>query len=148
MAKYMLGNARHQLDDKGRVRIPAKFKEGLGAVSYILPGRDGCLFVFPENEFDTLIDSLSPANIYANDEKNELATMLMAAGSSLDEDAQGRVRIAPELLKVADIRKDIVFVGKGKFLEVWAAEKWDSNYSVLNPANLNRIIERLKHFGV
>lgn len=144
----MLGNARHQLDDKGRVRIPAKFREGLGAVSYILPGRAGCLHILPETEFEKLLAPLTSSNIYANDEKNDLATAIMAAGSCLEEDAQGRVRVAPELLKAVGIKKDVVFVGKGTYLEVWPAEVWDGNFSVLSPDNLNRIIERLKNFGV
>ena len=148
MAKFMLGSARHQLDDKGRWRIPAQFREGLGASAYILPGRAGSLYIVPESRFESVISSLTSSSLYANDDTNDLATAVMSAGGSLEEDAQGRVRIAPELLKAAGIKKEVVFVGKATYVEVWPAEVWDSRYSVLDPENLERIIERLKKFGV
>ena len=56
--------------------------------------------------------------------------------------------VATRQVKAAGIKKEVVFVGKATYVEVWPAEVWDSRYSVLDPENLERIIERLKKFGV
>lgn len=148
MPKFMLGNVRHQLDDKGRMRIPAKFREGVGANAYIVPGRVGCLFIIPEDRFESVIASLGADNLYADNDANNMATDILGNGDYLEEDAQGRVRLSKELAKTAGIDKEVVFVGKATYLEVWPAETWDARFSVLNPDNLNRMIEKLKKFGV
>ncbi len=148
MAKYMLGSARHQIDDKGRVRIPAKFREGLGATSYIIPGRVGCIYIIPEARFEEVLAKFMNDNPYANDATNDLFSELMAISGALEEDAQGRVRISQEIIQTVSIKKELVFVGKGIYVEVWPAEVWDSKHNALNPDNLNKIIEKLKSFGV
>ena len=99
MPKFMLGNVRHQLDDKGRMRIPAKFREGVGANAYVVPGRAGCLYVIPEDKFESVIASLGVDNLYANNDANDMATDILGNGDYLEEDAQGRVRLSKERRK-------------------------------------------------
>ena len=148
MPKFLLGNARHQLDDKGRMRIPAKFREGLGGSAYIIPGRVGCLFIIPEDKLLETVNSLSGGNPFADSSDNDLLTEIVGNGDYLEEDGQGRVRLSKELAKAAGIVKDVVFVGKLTYLEVWPAETWDERYSVLNPENLSKMIDKLKKLGV
>ena len=148
MPKFLLGNARHQLDDKGRMRIPAKFREGLGGSAYILPGRAGCLFIIPEDKLLETVKSLSGGNPFADTSDNDLSTEIVGNGDYLEEDGQGRVRLSKELAKAAGIVKDVVFVGKLTYLEVWPAETWDERYSVLNPDNLSKMIDKLRKLGV
>lgn len=144
----MLGNVRHQLDDKYRMRVPAKFREGIGSSAYILPGRAGCLYIIPESKFESVLSTLGGDALYGNDSVNDTATDILGNGDYLEEDNQGRVKISKELRETAKITKDVVVVGKGTFLEVWSAESWDARFSVLNPDNLNRMLENLKKFGV
>lgn len=148
MPKFMLGNVRHQLDDKGRMRIPAKYREGIGANAYILPGRAGCLYIIPEEKLESVVASLGVDNLYSNTAANDLATDILGNGDYVEEDAQGRVRLSKELSKTAGIDKEVVFVGKVTYLEIWPAEVWDERFSVLNPDNLNRMLEKLKNLGV
>ena len=148
MGKFLLGNARHQLDDKGRMRIPAKFREALGGSCCILPGRAGCLFIVPEDKILETLEAVKAENAFANTEANELSTSITANASYLEEDPQGRVRLPQELAKLVGVKKDIVFVGKMTYLEVWPAEVWDERYSVLDPDNLRRMLDRLKKLGV
>lgn len=148
MPKFLLGNARHQLDDKGRMRIPARYREVLGGSCCILPGRVGCLFIVPEDKLLETLESVREQNAFANSELNDVSTDIMANARYLEEDAQGRVRLPAELAEVAGIKKDVVFVGKMTYLEVWPAEVWDARYSVLDPANLARMLDRLKKLGV
>ena len=148
MPKFMLGNVRHQLDDKGRMRIPAKYREGIGSNAYILPGRAGCLYIIPEEKLESVVASLGVDNLYSNTAANDLATDILGNGDYVEEDAQGRVRLSKELAKTAGIDKEVVFVGKVTYLEIWPAEVWDERFSVLNPDNLNRMLEKLKNLGV
>lgn len=148
MPKFMLGNVRHQLDDKYRMRVPAKFREGIGASSYILPGRAGCLYIIPENKFESVLSTLGNDALYGNDALSDMATDILGNGDNLEEDAQGRVKLSKELRDTAKISKEVVFVGKGTYLELWGAESWDARFSVLNPDNLKRMLDNLKKFGV
>ncbi len=148
MPKFMLGNVRHSLDDKYRGRIPAKYREGIGSSAYIVPGRSGCLYIIPEEKFESVIKTIGSDNLYGNDAENDLATEILGNGDYLEEDGQGRVKFSKELRDAAAIKKEVVFVGKGTFLEVWPAEAWDQRFSVLNPDNLNRMLQNLKKYGV
>ena len=148
MPKFMLGNVRHQLDDKGRMRVPAKYREVLGGTSCILPGRAGCLFIVPEDKLTETMEAVTEHNAFANSEANDISTDITSNAHYLEEDAQGRVRLPAELAKLVGIKKEIVFAGKMTYLEVWPAETWDSRYNVLNRDNLERMIERIRSLGV
>ena len=153
MFDFMLGNVRHQLDEKDRMRIPAKYREALGSVSYILPGRkvDGnqcCLYVIPYDKFEKVYEKLDTDELYGGDEKLDAATTILGAAEKLTEDGQGRVRLSKELCSCASIEKDLVFVGKGTYLELWSAEVWDERYSILNKSNLDKVLDSLKKHGV
>jgi MraZ protein len=153
MFDFMLGNVRHQLDEKDRMRIPAKYREALGSVSYILPGRkvDGnhcCLYVIPYDKFEKVFAKLDTDELYGGDEKVDAATTILGAAEKLTEDQQGRVRLSKALCSCASIEKDLVFVGKGTYLELWSAEVWDERYSILNKSNLDKVLDNLKKHGV
>ena len=153
MFDFMLGNVRHQLAEKDRMRIPAKYREALGGTSYILPGRkvDGnhcCLYVIPYDKFEKVFAKLDSDELYGGDERVDAATTILGAAEKLTEDAQGRVRLSKELCSCASIEKDMVFVGKGTYLELWSAEVWDERYSILNKSNLDKVLDSLKKHGV
>ena len=153
MFDFMLGNVRHQLDEKDRMRIPAKYREALGGTSYILPGRkvDGnhcCLYVIPYDKFEKVFAKLDSDELYGGDERVDAATTILGAAEKLTEDAQGRVKLSKELCSFASIEKDMVFVGKGTYLELWSAEVWDERYSILNKSNLDKVLDNLKKHGV
>ena len=153
MFDFMLGHVRHQLDEKDRMRIPAKYREALGGTSYILPGRkvDGnhcCLYVIPYDKFEKVFAKLDSDELYGGDERVDAATTILGAAEKLTEDAQGRVRLSKELCSCASIEKDMVFVGKGTYLELWSAEVWDERYSILNKSNLDKVLDSLKKHGV
>ncbi len=143
----LLGNVCHQLDDRNRMRIPAKFKAGLGAEPFILPGRVGCLFVFPGEKYDEVAENLLNGNYYGNVAASDVATEILGHADSFDEDDYGRYKIANQLLVYADIKKDVVIVGKVDHLEIWPAEKWHAKHSILNPDNLAKILDNIQRFG-
>ena len=120
------GMFEHQLDDKNRLRIPSKFKKELtgenGEKSYsFFRGMNRCICVMADDDLDDTIASISEEGI---SESNHASAMFFSSIFSAEEDAQGRVVLPSMLKKIAGIQKDIVTIGRGKRLEIWAAEKY------------------------
>ena len=120
------GVFEHQLDDKNRLRIPSKFKKELtgehGEKSYsFFSGMNRCICVMADDLLDDTISSLSEEGI---SESSEASTLFFGSIFSAEEDAQGRVVLPSALKKMAGINKNIVTLGRGKRLEIWAAEKY------------------------
>ena len=120
------GMFEHQLDDKNRLRIPSKFKKELtgenGEKSYsFFRGMNRCICVMADDDLDDTIASISEEGI---SEANHASAMFFSSIFSAEEDAQGRVVLPSMLKKMAGIQKDIVTIGRGQRLEIWAAEKY------------------------
>ena len=126
MAASFRGAYEHQLDDKNRLRIPSKFRKDLlgeyGEKTYsFLRGLNGCIYVLPDETLDRILEKLNDKKL-TNDSKGAL--MFYSNIFSAEEDAQGRVVLPSMLKKMAGIQKDIVTIGRGKRLEIWAAERY------------------------
>ncbi len=120
------GIFEHQLDDKNRLRIPSKFRKELtgehGEKTYsFFRGMNRCICVMADELLDETISELSDEAI---SESNEASTLFFGSIFSAEEDAQGRVVLPTLLRKMAGIKKDIVTLGRGKRLEIWAAERY------------------------
>ena len=120
------GVFEHQLDDKNRLRIPSRFKKELTGEDGTKPysffrGKNRCICVMADDLLDDTISTLSEEGI---SESNEASTLFFGSIFSAEEDAQGRVVLPAPLKKMAGITKDIVTLGRGKRLEIWAAERY------------------------
>lgn len=120
------GVFEHQLDDKNRLRIPSKFKKELtgehGEKSYsFFRGMNNCICVMADELLDETISVLAEEGI---SESSEASTLFFGSIFSAEEDAQGRVVLPTPLKRMAGINKNIITLGKGKRLEIWAAEKY------------------------
>ena len=120
------GMFEHQVDDKNRLRIPSKFKKELsgenGEKSYsFFRGMNRCICVMADDLLDDTISNIADEGI---SESNEASTLFFGSIFSAEEDAQGRVVLPTSLKKMAGINKNIVTLGRGKRLEIWAAEKY------------------------
>ena len=121
-----MGKVDHQLDDKNRLRIPSRFKKGLvgenGEKTYsFFRGRNNCICVMEDEEMMKLLQPFSDQVIPEN---SKITRAIFASISNAEEDAQGRVVLPVNLRKVAGIQKEIVTIGVGNRLEIWAAEKY------------------------
>ena len=126
MASMFCGMFEHQLDDKKRIRIPAKFRKGLtgdhGEKTYSFArGMNGCIYVFPDDVLEETIQAIAGEKM---GEASKASLIFMASIFSAEEDAQGRVVIPSMLRELAGIQKDVITVGRGKRLEIWASEKY------------------------
>ena len=121
---FFFGRHEHQLDDKNRLRIPSKFRKDLLGDDekpyYFFRGRDGCIGVMSS---DTMEKTFFPM---AEGYFGEMSNIKRAALSSIcaaEEDAQGRVVLPLSLRNIAGIKKDVVTIGVGNYIEIWAAER-------------------------
>ena len=123
----LIGTYRHQIDEKCRMRMPSKLKNELGDGFIITKGTNNCLFAFTKEKFQELYEKLSALPIF-DATLAKPARMVLASAFETEEDNQGRILIAKELRDYAKISKNIVLVGMGSRVEIWAEEEWN-NYS-------------------
>ncbi|GAB4002525.1 hypothetical protein GCM10029992_40990 [Glycomyces albus] len=112
------------LDDKGRVILPAKFREALAEGVVITKGQERCLYVFPMDEFSRLADALQRAPMSS---KAARAYNRVFFASAHDEapDRQGRVTIPPRLREYAGLERELVVIGASNRVEIWNSRTWD-----------------------
>ena len=120
----LFGTHFHQIDAKGRVRIPPKFKDVLGSIM-ISKGSDGCLFLFNADEFkQQLGKKLNETDMFDTEGTRQLRSVFSSA-FELEEDASGRSLLPKALRETTKLEKDVVFIGVGTRVELWSKEEWD-----------------------
>lgn len=136
----MIGEYRHTLDLKGRVIVPAKFREDLGERFYITKGLDGCLFVLSEEEWRTLVNKLMamPTSKAAG-----IQRFFFAGAAQAEPDKQGRILIPPQLRGYAGLQKEIAFVGAASRAEIWDAQRWSRVNADLTQESLRSAMDEL-----
>ncbi len=127
MTTLFRGIYEHQLDDKNRLRIPAKFRKALtgehGEKTYSFArGLNGCIYVFPDEVLDEITEELAEERM---SDSSYGSLLFNAFVFGAEEDAQGRVVLPSRLKAMAGISKDVVTIGRGKRLEIWAADKFN-----------------------
>jgi MraZ protein len=120
-----LGTHTPKLDDKGRLTLPAKYRDDLAGGLMVTKGQDHCLYVFPRAEFEELARKVSQAP-FTNEAVRAYQRYLFAGTDEQRPDAQGRVPIAPELRRYAGLTKDCVVIGAINRLEIWDAQSWQT----------------------
>ncbi len=135
-----MGEYHHSLDDKGRLTIPSKIREELGSSFVITRGLDGCLFIYPNEEWKQVINKYKELpNI--KDARNFMRFLLSGA-SNCDFDKQGRVNLSLPLMKYAGLTKECVIIGVNDHLEVWSEERWQS-FMEINEEQFSDIADKL-----
>ena len=141
----LFGEYFHQIDAKGRVRIPGKLKSGLGENAMITKGTNGCLFLFSQAELQTTIyDKISAVPISDLAAANAMR-VLFGGAQELEEDNQGRTMIPQSLRQFAKLNKDIVFLGVGNRAEIWSREAYDKQFAGID---FDKALGSLKEYGV
>lgn len=137
------GEYEHSIDAKGRIIVPAKYREGLGEEFTVTLGLDGCLFVYPDKEWESFVEKLK--NLPGNKEGRQLQRYFLAGAASCEMDKQGRILIPQKLRDAAGLTKDIVFVGVISKLEIWSKEKWEANNIY---ENMDEIAEHMSEYDL
>ena len=124
----LIGTYRHAVDAKKRMRMPSKFKAALGSDFVVTKGTGENLFVFSREEFNTIYEKLTAIPLF-DDEAQKPVRKFLSSAFEAEEDNQGRFLLSKELILHAKINKNIVFVGVGNRVEIWAEELWEKENS-------------------
>ena len=124
-----VGEYSHNIDAKGRIIIPAKFREQLGEQFMITKGLDGCLFVYPMDVWEELAENLSrlPSN---QESARRLQRTFLSGASEAEPDKQGKVLITVPHREHAALTKEVKIIGVSKRVEIWSRGRWNEYYNV------------------
>ena len=119
-----IGEYHHTIDEKGRIIIPAKFRDGLGKRFIITRGLENCLFVYSLENWAKITDKLSTLPFTKKDARI-FNRFFLSGATDVELDKQGRVNISQPLIDYANLVKDCVVIGTGDRLEIWSQESWN-----------------------
>lgn len=120
-----LGEYQHSIDEKGRIIMPARFRDQLGERFIITRGLDGCLFVYPMQEWEKLAGGVQNLPLARKDARI-FSRMLFSGAAECECDKQGRISIPASLREYAAIQRDVVTIGVSSRIEIWAQDKWQA----------------------
>ena len=118
-----LGTHSPRLDDKGRLFLPAKYRDELANGLVLTKGQERCLYVFPVAEFGRITEALRTAPVTAKAVR-DYSRVFFASASDEIPDKQGRVTIPQSLREYAALDRDCVVIGANTRLEIWDAAAW------------------------
>ena len=120
-----LGTHTPRLDDKGRLFLPAKFRERLAGGLVLTRGQERCLYIFPADEFVRVAESVRTAPVTSKAVRDYLRVLLSGASDEIP-DKQGRVTVPSTLREYAGLTRDCTVIGAGSRVELWDTTAWDT----------------------
>jgi len=118
-----LGTHTPRLDEKGRLFLPAKYRDELARGLILTKGQERCVYVFPLTEFERITESLRTAPVTAKGLR-DYSRVFFASASDEVPDKQGRITIPPALREYAALDRDCVVIGANTRLEIWDSQAW------------------------
>ena len=119
-----LGTHEPKLDEKGRIILPARFRDDLSNGLVITKGQERCLYVFPQNEFANITETLRQAPVTQKAARDYSRVMFAGAHDEIP-DRQGRVTIPQGLREYASLEKECVVIGANTRVEIWDSKSWN-----------------------
>ncbi|MDK2823466.1 MAG: transcriptional regulator MraZ [Clostridia bacterium] len=141
-----MGEYQHTIDDKGRLIMPAKFREGLGEKFVVTKGLDGCLFVYPLEEWKVLETKLRNLPFTKADAR-AFARFFFSGATECELDKQGRILLPTNLRDHAQLQKDVFIIGVSSRLEIWSKEVWE-DYSSKTESSYEELAEKMVDFDI
>lgn len=141
-----IGEFQHNLDTKGRIAVPVKFREDLKEGAIITRGLDRCLFIFTSKEWGELVKKLTSLPL-AQANSRAFVRLMLAGAMDVLCDTQGRILVPDYLRKYAGLKKEAIIAGLYNRLEVWDSAAWQK-YKEKTEASSDEIAERLSELGI
>lgn len=135
----MTGTYEHSIDGKGRLFIPAKLREELGATFYLTMGIDACLAVYPQESWNVFTEKFASLPMT----QSKVMRPLFANAVKCEPDSQGRIVLPQRLRGYASLDKDVVIIGVHNRAEIWSAEKWNETEEEMTPEKMAAFMESL-----
>ena len=120
-----IGEYHHTIDEKGRIIIPSKFRKELGPNFIITRGIENCLFVYPLDSWNKIVNKLETLPFTKKDARN-FTRFFLSGACEAEFDKQGRINITSPLISYAKINKECIIIGTGDRLEIWSQEEWNN----------------------
>ena len=120
-----LGTHAPKLDEKGRIILPAKFRDELESGLVLTRGQEHCVYVFSQREFESLHENIRQAPVTSKQARDYLRVFLSGASAEVP-DKQNRVTIPASLRTYAGLDRDLVVIGAGSRAEIWDAQAWET----------------------
>ncbi len=136
-----MGEYHHNIDDKNRLIIPAKFREDLGQEFIVTRGIENCLFAYSKEDWQQIVEKLESLPFTKKDARSFVRFFLSGA-TYAEFDKQGRITITSPLVSYANITKECVVIGAGNRLEIWSKQDWDQFFNSAKD-NMSDIAENL-----
>ncbi|HEY0071889.1 MAG TPA: division/cell wall cluster transcriptional repressor MraZ [Chloroflexia bacterium] len=120
-----LGRFEHSVDNKGRVAVPARFRDKLSGELIITRGNDRCLYLFTEEAWEPLAQKLNALPTGDSDARN-MRRAIFSAAEPVELDRQGRIIIPDHLRQYASIDGNVAVIGVGNYIEIWDLQSWNT----------------------
>ena len=140
-----MGEYNHTIDAKGRLIVPAKFREILGDNFIVTKGLDGCLFVYPNDEWTRFEEKLKSLPL-TNKNASQFTRFFLAGAAACEVDKQGRILLPQVLREFASLEKDVVLVGVASRIEIWSRERWDESMNTYD-GDMDEVAENMESLG-
>ena len=140
-----LGTHTPRLDDKGRIFLPAKFRDRLATGLVLTRGQERCLYIFPTDEFLRVGEAMRNAPVTSKVVRDFLRVFTSGASDEIP-DKQGRVTVPPKLREYAGLTRDCTVIGAGSRVEVWDTTAWDTYLASTEPAFADQAEEVIPGF--
>ncbi|BDG79834.1 transcriptional regulator MraZ [Bacillus subtilis] len=141
-----MGEYQHTIDAKGRMIVPAKFREGLGEQFVLTRGLDQCLFGYPMHEWKQIEEKLKALPLTKKDAR-AFTRFFFSGATECELDKQGRVNIASSLLNYAKLEKECVVIGVSNRIELWSKVIWEQ-YTEEQEDSFAEIAENMIGFDI
>ena len=138
----LIGEYKHTVDAKGRVIMPAKFREDIGDIFYVTKGSDNCLKAYAKEEWEVFmakINALPESDPNARSYKRNI----LSNSGECELDKQGRILLSENLRNYASLKKEVTIIGVSSYIEIWDTEEWNK----YNESSVG-VVEGLAAYGL
>lgn len=146
MIKMFIGQYTNSIDSKGRIIMPAKYRNKVSNELVIARGLDGCLALYPIEKWQEIAAKLTSLPT-TKKKARDYARALLSSAADIQLDSKGRINIPDNLLKLANLDKNCLIIGMGDYIELWDADRW-SDYNIELDESFEEIAEELVDFEI
>ena len=139
--QMFMGEFHHNIDEKGRLILPSKFRNELGDKFIVTRGLEKCLYVYSMEDWNKIVTKLNTLPFTKKDARIFIRSFFSGA-AECEFDRQGRINITSPLVSYADLQKECVVIGANDRIEIWSKEKWDDFFNE-NSDKIEEIAEHL-----
>lgn len=141
-----MGTYQNNVDPKGRVSIPVKYRDALGERFYVTKGFDSCIDIYTVEEWEKFAEKLHKLSVTKRDMR-DFVRFIFGNATEVELDKQGRILLPAMLRETVGIEKEVIVMGVGNKVEIWDKAKWDERQQVI-AQHISDISENLGAFDV